>query len=138
MELQFSPKVQVLATEPRAEQTEIDQVRQLYPRLPEEYFALVSKATEIEVQFDNGKYFRLWGPLGCIEMDKGYMISQQIPGAIPIGDDGGSMVIYYYEGNEGWGLYCNSYGNLDPDEAVRISLGLKTLLEHHQGPENFP
>ena len=49
-----------------------------FESLPQEYVDLVREATEIEVKHHNGQYIRVWGPMGCIEMDEGYGIRQRI------------------------------------------------------------
>lgn len=138
MGLEFSPKVRVLAQEDPATESDIEKVTSRFPSLPAEYIDIVRHATEIEVEFENGRYLRVWGPSGCLEMDEAYLISAQIAGSIPVGDDGGGHVIYYHKGKSGWGLYCNGYGNLDPDDAVWIAASLDQLLRHYQDPELLP
>ena len=138
MAFDFSPKIKVLAKKGPATEAQIKEISARYPSLPPEYVELTRVATEIEVEFENGRYLRVWGPSGCLEMDEAYMVSAQIIDSIPVGDDGGGHVLYYHNGKAGWGLYCNGYGDLDPDSAVWIAENLEQLLRNHEGPERLP
>ena len=66
-------------------------------------------------------------------MDEGYDISKRIAGAIPVGDDGGGKVIFYMNGQDGFGLYHVGYGDLDAEDAVFMASGLSDLLEQAAG-----
>ena len=120
-----------------ASQDQINAAVMHFGSLPQEYVDLVREATEIEVQHQNGQYIRIWGPLGCIEMDEGYGIRQRIPNAIPIGDDGGGHVLFYAHGGRGDGLYHVGYANLDRDDAIWIAATLDDLLTSAKGIEAF-
>ena len=108
-------------------------LRERFPNVPQEYVELVSEGTEIQLQDATGRYFRIWGPSGCIEMDEAYGISQRIPNAISIGDDGGGQVIFYHHGSHGFGVYCVGYGNLDADDAIWIAPTLIDVLSRATG-----
>lgn len=138
MVFSFSERIVVLAKEPPANEAQLSDLRSTYPSLPSEYVELMKVGTEIEVEFENGRYLRVWGPTGCLEMDDAYMISAYIDGAIPVGDDGGGHAIYYHTGQAGWGLYCSEYGDLDPDSSIWIAPTLKALLGDHVGAERLP
>jgi hypothetical protein len=138
MAFNFSSRVKVLAKEDGAKESQIEDLKRRYPLLPSEYADLVRDATEIEVEFENGRSLRVWGPAGCLEMDEAYLISSLITGSIPIGDDGGGHVIYYYCGNKGWGIYCNGFGDLDAESAVWITGSLAQLLGDHHGADRLP
>jgi len=105
--------------------------------IPREYVQLVSEATEIEMWHESGQYIRIWNPAGCIEMDEGYRIRQRIPGAIPIGDDGASGLLFYFDGKQGFGLYRVGYGNLDGDDAIWFAPTLTDFLTNGTGIETF-
>ena len=134
----FAPGIKVLAFEDPAEPSAVDRVSNKFRLLPEEYKKLVRSATEIEIELENKSYFRLWGPLGCLEMDEAYSISKHLPGAVPIGDNGGGYVVFYCDGAMGWGLYCNAYGNLDPNDSIWISRSLELLLGEQDGADRLP
>ncbi|MBX9624137.1 MAG: SMI1/KNR4 family protein [Gemmataceae bacterium] len=70
-------------------------------------------------------------------MDEGYMIRHRIPGAIPIGDDGGGQVIFYAQGRDGFGLYHVGYGNLDIQDAKYIAPSLSDFLSRNKGIDSF-
>ena len=99
---------------------------------------LMRLGTEIEISFENGRYLRVWGPTGCLEMDDAYLISAQISGAIPIADDGGGHALYYHHGQAGWGLYCSEFGDLDSGSSVWIAPSLSSLLGDQVGAERLP
>lgn len=105
--------MEILASGPPAEVAQTSSLRTHFGIIPTEYAELVSEATEVELQHNDGQYIRIWGPMGCIEMDEGYGMRQRIAAAFPIGDDGGGHVIFYQNGKNGPGLYHVGYGNLD-------------------------
>lgn len=129
--------LRILASRQPATSGQISSLVATYPSIPHEYLALVTQATEIELEHKSGQYLRIWGPDGCREMDNGYDISERIPGAIPIGDDGGGMVIFYMDGKNGFGLYHVGYGNLDASDAVFTAPSLTALLENAVGVDTF-
>ena len=120
-----------------ASQEQINAAVTHFGSLPQEYVDLVREATEIEVQQQNRQYIRIWGPLGCIEMDEGYGIRQRIPDAIPVGDDGGGHILFYAHGGQGYGLYHVGYGTLDRNDAIWIAATLYDLLTDAKGIESF-
>lgn len=127
----------ILSEHHPATRNQINALTTHFGSLPEEYVDLVLQATEIELQHKDGHYIRIWGPMGCIEMDEGYGISRRIPGAIPIGDDGGGHVIIYANGRRGHGLYHVSYGNLNADDAIWIAPTLTDLIWNATGISEF-
>ena len=100
--------------------------------VPAEYLELIAVATEIEFEAA-GNYLRVWGPEGVLEMDEAYGISSEIPGAIPIGDDGGGSALVYMEGLKGEGVYFVRYGDLERDEASWVAPSLEALLCKGEG-----
>lgn len=127
----------ILAKKPRATPEHIQQLINYFHNCLEEYLDLVREATEIEIQHVDGQYVRIWGPLGCIEMDEGYGIRKHIPSAFPIGDEGGSRVLFFADGNQGHGLYHVGYGNLDLEDAIWIASDLRSFLVDAEGIDSF-
>jgi hypothetical protein len=127
----------VLVKGPPATLEQINTLTTHFENVPQEYVDLVLEATEIEVQHQGGQYIRIWGPSGCVEMDEGYGIQQRIPGAVPIGDDGGGHVVFYANGTQGIGLYHVGYGNLDLDDAVWIATTLADFVRKATGIDSF-
>ncbi|WP_054950748.1 hypothetical protein [Numidum massiliense] len=105
--------------------------------VPTDYFDIVRQATEVEINVDNKKYIRIWGPLGCIEMNKAYNIQEFIPESLAIGDDEGGGVLMYLNGSRGFGLYITDFGNLDVDDAVMIAPNLHSLFVENIGVDRF-
>lgn len=81
------------------------------------------EATELELSY-GGRYLRLYGPLGCMEMDEAYGISNAIPNAITIGDNGGGEAIVIVNN----AVYRVSYGALDSDELEYGAESMEELL----------
>lgn len=129
--------IKIIATQPAATSEQVQQLNDCFGQCPQEYVDLICEATEIEMQHLEGQYVRIWGPLGCIEMDEGYGIRQRIPSAFPIGDDGGGHVIFFAEGNHEPGLYHVGYGNLDLDDAIWIAPDLHSFLVNGEGIDAF-
>ncbi|PQO46658.1 1,3-beta-glucan synthase regulator [Blastopirellula marina] len=127
----------ILAVQPAATPDQVQKLNDYFGQCPPEYVDLIYKATEIEMQHSEGQYVRIWGPLGCIEMDKGYGIRQYMPSAFPIGDDGGGHIIFFAEGKHGYGLYYVGYGDLDLDDAIWIAPDLRTFLVNAEGIDTF-
>lgn len=128
---------QLLAHEAAAGTAELASLEKHFGSVPQEYVDLVLAATQIELAHSSGQYIRIWAPATCIEMDDGYGIRKRLPGAIPIGDDGGGQVIFYRDGKHGFGLYHVGYGNLDPDDEVWIAPSLTALLTQAIGIQQF-
>jgi hypothetical protein len=129
--------LQLLASAPPASAAEMAAHLAYFGEAPLDYRQLMNEATEIELHHISGQYFRIWGPIGCVEMDEGYGIRERIPGAIPIGDDGGGQVIFYHAGNRGLGLYHVGYGNLCSNDAIWIAPSINDLLTSGVGIASF-
>ena len=70
-------------------------------------------------------------------MDEGYGIQKRIPGAFPIGDNGGGHLIFYQDGEHGRGLYQVGYGDLDGADAVFVAVSLTDTLTKATGIETI-
>ena len=125
----------VLASRPGADAPSLASAIREFPGLPSEYADLVQEATELELQWLNETYLRIWGPSGCLEMDRAYEISSRIKGAIPIGDNGGGDAIAYMSGQDGWGLYAVAFNDVDREDARWIAPSLTALLVEGRGIE---
>jgi len=133
----INPLFRILAKEPNADEAEIFQMQARFGVVKEEYRELIREATDVELQHKDGYYFRIWGPLTCIDMDEGYKIGEWIPGAVPIGDNGGGKVVFYFNGLRGSGLYIVGFGDLVADDAVWICSSLDELLGACSGVETL-
>lgn len=119
--------LKILAKQQPASSSDMAAMEEYFGSVPQEYAALMAEASEIEFQ-RGAKYFRIWHPSGCIDMDQGYHIRECIAGCIPVGDDGGGDVIFYDEGEQGFGVYLSDYSVLDRQEAVFIAESLSAIL----------
>ena len=90
------------------------------------FVKLLAEATEIEISY-KGKYLRLYGPARCIEMNDAYEISKRIPGAIPVGDNGGGEAMIFLPRPER-GIYRVGYGSLALEDAEFVAQSLEDLL----------
>jgi hypothetical protein len=127
----------ILAKGPASDAAQVAALQRHFGSVPPEYLEIAAEATEIELQHGDGQYVRIWGPDSCIEMDDGYGIRRRIPGAFPIGDDGGGRVIFYQHGKRGTGLYHVGYGNLDREDAAFIATSLRDFLTKAVGIAAF-
>ena len=127
----------LLATGPPATQEQINSAVAHFGPLPQEFIDLVREATEVELQHQNGQYVRIWGPVGCIDMDEANKIRKYMPKSFPIGDDGGGHVIFYAKGDSGEGLYHVGFGNLGIEDAIWIAKSLSSFLGEAKGIETF-
>ena len=125
----------ILSVEESSREEEYIKLNNIFDHIPQDYIDLIKYATEIELKHDSGKYIRIWSPEGCIDQEEGYEISKFMPGSFPFGDNGGGKILFYDNGNNGYGIYSVGYGNLDIDEAVFISNSLKEILINSDGIE---
>lgn len=131
----LNPQFRILARDRAADESALRDLRTKFEGIPIEYSELVREATELELQHLNGAYIRIWGPEGCLDMDEGYDISLRIPGAVPIGDNGGGKVLLYMKGKGGNGLYIVGYGDLDAEDAKWVASSIRELLVDGLGAE---
>jgi hypothetical protein len=120
------PEVRILARQPGATAADVATLQARYPALPRAFAELMREVTELEVAY-RGRYLRLYGPAGCVEMDQAYSIAASIPGAITIGDNGGGDAILFLPGA---GIVRVGYGALHPDEVEHVAASLEDLLIH--------
>ena len=128
--LKLHSEVRLVRWQPGATQNEIDDLRKRFPALPEDVAVILAEATELEIGYRN-RYLRLYGPIGCMEIDEAYRISEQIPGAITLGDNGGGEAIVYHPK---LGLCRVAYGSLDENTMVKIAESITDLLINAAAP----
>ncbi|WP_415272817.1 SMI1/KNR4 family protein [Bacillus siamensis] len=134
----ISSRFSVDAKEAAATEEEIKALTEFSPiNVPSDYLDIVSEATEVEINVAGGKYIRIWSPAGCIDMNESYEIQDYIPNSLAVGDDEGGNALIYFEGAEGFGLYIVGFGDLDPEEAVKVASSLNDLLIQDTGIEKI-
>ncbi|SMP80604.1 hypothetical protein SAMN06265222_1583 [Neorhodopirellula lusitana] len=112
------PDIRVLATSEPATDAEVASLNARFPSLPDLLKQLMLTATEIELSY-RGRYLRLYGPGGCIDMDSAYNISSAIPNSLTIGDNGGcEAIVMLADGS----LVRAGYATLDETHFVADSL----------------
>jgi hypothetical protein len=122
----FHPSVHVLTRRPGASQLDLQALLRRFPMLPLSFAELFAEATDLELSY-KGRYLRFYGPDGCVEMDEAYQISERIPGAITVGDNGGGDAIIFRSSSQ-QGLYRVPYGAMADDELIYIAPSLEHLL----------
>lgn len=117
-----------------SEEDEIDELIKFSSiNVPTEYLELIRDRTEIEINIQDKKYIRIWGAIGCIEMNKEYFIQKYIPSSLAIGDDEDGNAILYAQGKEGFGVYVVAFNDLDFYEMKFIAKTLKNILVFAEG-----
>lgn len=101
--------------------------------LPEEYIEISKIASDIEINVSDQMYIRIWGALGCIEMNEAYEVQKYLPNSLAIGDDEGGGALIYLQGKDGFGIYYNRLADLDIEEAMKIAPSLTELLVNNVG-----
>ena len=115
----------VLSQQPGATQEELAALARRFPAVPDTLLELMLDATEIELSYRD-RYLRLYGPRGCTEMDDAYGISEALPNAITIGDNGGCKAIVLLAN----AVYRVGYGALELDELKPVANSVHELLVH--------
>ncbi len=115
--------IRVLTQASGATQADMLMLKTRFPLLPGTVSDLMLDATELELSY-GGRYLRLYGPHRCIEMDDAYGISNAIPNAITIGDNGGCEAIVIVNN----AVYRVDYGALAPDELNYVAESIEDLL----------
>ncbi|NRD71846.1 SMI1/KNR4 family protein [Shewanella sp. VB17] len=101
--------------------------------IPTDYLNVINEMTEVEILISDDRYFRIWGPAGCIEMNEEYKVQNYIPDSLAIGDDEGGSALILMTGEQGFGIYKVGFGNLDAEDAEFISESLENLLTKGNG-----
>jgi len=137
--LKLNEKYRINAYKPASTNDEISILQNYFTHylIPSEYVSFISQLTEAEILILEDSYIRIWGAIGCIEMNSEYNIQKYIPSALAIGDDEGGKVIFYANGKDGFGLYKVGFGDLDIDSAEFIAPSLVSFLFDGVGAEVF-
>jgi hypothetical protein len=103
--------------------------------LPSDYVELIREGTEYEISIDNGKYIRIWGAVGCVEMNTAYDIQGQLGKSLAIGDDEGGSALIILPLSQGVraGIYLIGFGCLDIEEGEFVAESLRDLLVNEDG-----
>jgi hypothetical protein len=96
--------------------------------IPEDYLNIIREKTEVEINVGQEKYIRIWGAIGCIEINEAYKIQENIPSSLAIADDEGGNALLYLDGYNGFGLYLIAFNDLDSDELQFVSYSLSDFL----------
>ncbi|MEC2077054.1 SMI1/KNR4 family protein [Metabacillus fastidiosus] len=103
--------------------------------VPTDYIEIIQLASDVELNISNQMYIRIWGALGCIEMNEAYEVQKYLPNSLAIGDDEGGGALIYLQGKDGFGIYYNRFADLDIEEAVKIAPSLTELLINNVGTD---
>ena len=134
----MSKSFELAASDVKSTDTEIDELIH-YSKIdvPLEYIEIIKERTELEILVNNEKCIRIWGASGCIEMNDAYHIQKYIPDSLAIGDDECSNVVLYANGNNGFGVYMVSFGDLGVDEMIYIADSLEAFFMNEEGVDIF-
>ena len=103
--------------------------------IPQDYLDIISNRTEIEISVRGEKYIRIWGAVGCIDMNEAYHIQDYIPCSLAIGDDEGGNALIYATGEKEFGLYIIAFNDLDEEEMLYVADSIGDLLLYNNGIE---
>ena len=119
---EMSESFELVASDEKSSDIEINELIH-YSKIdvPLEYIEIIKEKTELEIMVNNEKCIRIWGASGCIEMNSAYHIQKYISDSLAIGDDECSNAVIYANGNNGFGVYMVSFGDLDANEMVYIA-----------------
>ena len=134
----MSKSFKITMSDIKSSDIEIDELIQ-YSKIdiPLEFLEIIKERTELEILVNGEKYIRIWGANGCIEMNDAYHIQKYIPNSLAIGDDECSNAVLYANGNNGFGVYMVSFGDLSIDEIVYIADSLEAFLVNEEGIDIF-
>jgi len=134
----MSKSFEIATSDIKSSDIEIDKLIQ-YSKIgvPLEFLEIIKERTELEILVNNEKYIRIWGANGCIEMNDAYHIQKYIPDSLAIGDDECSNAVLYANGNNGFGVYMVSFGDLGVDEMVYIADSLEAFFVNEEGIDIF-
>lgn len=134
----MSKLFKIATSDTKSNDIEIDELIQ-YSKIdvPLEFLEIIKERTELEILVNGEKYIRIWGANGCIEMNDAYHIQKYIPNSLAIGDDECSNAVLYANGNNGFGVYMVSFGDLGVDEMVYIADSLESFFVKEKGVDTF-
>ena len=134
----MSKLLNIVTSDTKSSDIEISKLLQYSKiNIPIEFLEIIKEQSELEICVDGEKYIRVWGANGCIEMNDAYHIQKYIPNSLAIGDDECSNAILYANGNNGFGVYIVSFGDLSVDEMVYIADSLEEFFVNEVGVDVF-
>ena len=137
MKLEDITAFTIHSSDPPCPTDSIEEFKNRYVDVPNEYLELISSATELELSHACGAYLRIYGMADAIDMDEGYSISDNLEGAVPIGDDGNSRAVFYWRGNKGSGAHLHSCDSMFPEDVIFVAPSLVSLVKDGVGAENL-
>lgn len=130
----ISKSFEIAVSSAESSESEIDElIKYSKVDVPYEFLEIIRERTEIEILVNKEKYIRIWGAVGCIEMNEAYHIQKYIPNSLAIGDDECGNVVLYANGNNGFGVYIVSFGDLDVDDMIYIADSLENFFVNEEG-----
>lgn len=94
--------------------------------ISEDLAELYGEVGEIDVEGPEPRYFRIWTANEILEIDDAYGVSRAIPGAVPIGSDGGGKLIVM----RGEALFSVGYGALAESSLRPLAASLGSFLKN--------
>lgn len=101
--------------------------------IPKDFLDMLCEFTEVEIKVGSKKYVRLWGALGCIDMNESYNIQTYIPESLAFADDEGGNTLIYTVGQKGFGIYLVAFNDLDINELQYVAKSVSDLFINGEG-----
>ena len=95
-------------------------------RISEQLAELYREVGEFDVEGPNPRYFRIWPAGEILEIDDAYGVSKALPGAVPIGSDGGGKLIVM----RGEAVFSVGYGALAESSLHPLAASLEEFLRN--------
>lgn len=131
---ELSNKYRIDASKPASNDKEIEKLVEFSNiNIPKDFLEVLRELTDVEINVDGKKYIRIWGAVGCIDMNEAYSIQDNIPNSLAIADDEGGNALIYTTGARGFGLYVIAFNDLDIDELQYVAGSLSDLLINNVG-----
>jgi hypothetical protein len=135
MDITLDPDIRIYAFGAPARSEDVEAFRKRYSEIPPGYLEIVEEMTGVVFLWKLRCELRLWGPEEAMGMDEAYGVSRRMPGAVPIGSNGGGMLVVHGRGPKGAGLYLVEAGALYFEDSEWIAPDLQALLERGEGAE---
>lgn len=129
----ISPEFFVYAFGPPASSSELDALGERYPLIPAGFADLALQVTGLVLLWHYRGELRLWHPGDIGAMDDAYEVSRYLPGAMPLGDNGGGSLLIHCIGADGAGIYLFEAGALFIEDARFLAPDIMALIERAEG-----
>lgn len=131
---ELSNKYRIDASKPASSNKEIEKLVKFSDiNIPEDFLEVIRELTDVEINVNGEKYIRIWGAIGCIDMNEAYSIQDNIPNSLAIADDESGNALIYTTGEQGFGIYVIALNDLDIDELQYVAGSLSELLKDNIG-----